>query len=72
MQIWGGENSPYVWVKTGEESWETFDKLLKGADVVVTPGSGFGNMGEGFIRISAFNDRENVLEAIKRIVKALG
>jgi LL-diaminopimelate aminotransferase len=72
FQIWGGENSPYVWVKTGEDSWETFDKLLKGADVVVTPGSGFGNMGEGFIRISAFNDRENVLEAIKRIVKALG
>jgi LL-diaminopimelate aminotransferase len=72
FQIWGGENSPYVWVKTGEDSWETFDKLLTGADVVVTPGSGFGNMGEGFIRISAFNDRENVLEAIKRIVKALG
>ncbi len=72
FQIWGGQNSPYVWVKTGEDSWETFDRLLKGADVVVTPGSGFGNMGEGFIRISAFNDRDNVLEAIKRIVKALG
>ena len=71
-QTWGGVNSPYVWVKTGEASWVTFDNLLKGADVVVTPGSGFGRMGEGFIRISAFNDRENVLEAIGRIVKAMG
>lgn len=71
-QTWGGVNSPYVWVKTGEDSWVTFDKLLKGADVVVTPGSGFGRMGEGFIRISAFNDRENVQEAIGRIVKAMG
>ncbi len=70
-QTWGGVNSPYVWVKTGEDSWVTFDKLLKGADVVVTPGSGFGRMGEGFIRISAFNDRDNVREAIGRIVKAM-
>ncbi len=70
-QTWGGVNSPYVWVKTGEDSWDTFDKLLKEADVVVTPGSGFGRMGEGFIRISAFNSRENVDEAIGRILKAL-
>ncbi|MCK5736187.1 MAG: LL-diaminopimelate aminotransferase, partial [Spirochaetaceae bacterium] len=70
-KTWGGVNSPYVWVKTGEDSWQTFDKLLKEADVVVTPGSGFGRMGEGFIRISAFNSRENVEEAIKRILKAM-
>jgi LL-diaminopimelate aminotransferase len=70
-KTWGGENSPYVWVKTGEDSWDTFDKLLKEAGVVVTPGSGFGRMGEGFIRISAFNSRENVEEAIGRILKAL-
>jgi len=70
-KTWGGVNSPYVWVKTGEDSWDTFDKLLKGSDVVVTPGSGFGRMGEGFIRISAFNSRENVEEAIRRILKAL-
>ncbi len=71
-QAWGGENSPYVWVKTGEDSWATFDRLLKEADVVVTPGSGFGTMGEGFIRISAFNHREAVEEATERIVTALG
>jgi len=70
-KTWGGVNSPYVWVKTGEDSWDTFDKLLNEADVVVTPGSGFGRMGEGFIRISAFNSRENVEEAIGRILKAL-
>jgi len=67
FKIWGGINSPYIWVKTGEDSWETFDRILKKADVVVTPGSGFGKMGEGFIRISAFNDRENVEEALLRI-----
>ncbi len=72
FETWGGVNSPYVWVKTGEDSWITFDKLLKEADVVVTPGSGFGNMGQGFIRISAFNDRDAVEEAIQRILKALG
>ncbi len=70
-ETWGGINSPYVWVKTGEDSWSTFDKLLKQADVVITPGSGFGRMGEGFIRISAFNDMEKVEEAIHRIKAAL-
>jgi LL-diaminopimelate aminotransferase len=71
-RTWGGVNSPYVWVKTGENSWDTFDRILKKADVVVTPGSGFGRMGEGFIRISAFNDREKVVEATGRIIEALG
>jgi LL-diaminopimelate aminotransferase len=70
-KIWGGVNGPYVWVKTGEDSWTTFDRILKEASVVITPGSGFGRMGEGFIRISAFNDREKVVEATARIIKAL-
>ena len=49
------------------DSWEFFDKLLKKANIVTTPGAGFGRAGEGFIRISAFNSRENVLEAIERL-----
>ena len=63
----GGVDSPYVWVDVKGDSWEFFDRLLKGADVVTTPGAGFGKAGEGFIRISAFNSRENVLEAIERL-----
>lgn len=68
----GGENSPYIWVQTGSESWSFFDKLLNEAAVVTTPGSGFGSCGEGFIRISAFNSRENVIEAMNRISSVLG
>lgn len=68
----GGENSPYIWVETGEDSWSFFDKLLNEAAVVTTPGSGFGSCGEGFIRISAFNSRENILEAMERIAAVLG
>ena len=67
----GGENSPYIWVRTGCESWSFFDKLLNEAAVVTTPGSGFGSCGEGFIRISAFNSRENVIEAMNRISSVL-
>lgn len=67
----GGENSPYIWVNAGEDSWGLFDKLLNEAAVVCTPGSGFGKCGEGFIRISAFNDKDKVLEAMDRIKKAL-
>lgn len=63
----GGINSPYIWVKTGQDSWDFFDFLLEKAQVVTTPGSGFGRCGEGYIRISAFNTRENVQEAMKRI-----
>ena len=63
----GGENSPYIWIKTDSDSWSFFDKLLNEAGVVVTPGSGFGTCGEGYIRISAFNSRENVEEALQRI-----
>lgn len=67
----GGENSPYIWVKTGMESWEFFDLLLREAGVVTTPGSGFGRCGEGYIRISAFNHRDRVTEAMERIRKVL-
>ena len=68
----GGENSPYIWVRTGCESWSFFDKLLNEAAVVTTPGSGFGSCGEGFIRISAFKSRENVIEAMNRVSSVLG
>ena len=67
----GGENSPYIWIKTGQESWGFFDTLLEKAGVVTTPGSGFGICGEGYIRISAFNHREKVEEALERIKQAL-
>ncbi|MGM0443081.1 MAG: LL-diaminopimelate aminotransferase [Fibrobacterota bacterium] len=66
----GGENSPYIWVETEGSSWDLFDKLLNDAGVVTTPGAGFGKCGEGFIRISAFNDYEKVEEALERIKKA--
>ncbi len=69
LQVYGGTNAPYVWVKTpnGLSSWDFFDKLLHTCNVVGTPGSGFGAAGEGYFRISAFNSRENVNEAMKRI-----
>lgn len=67
----GGDNSPYIWVKTGMDSWKFFEILLAKAGVVCTPGSGFGKCGEGYIRISAFNHREHVEEAMMRIEKAL-
>jgi LL-diaminopimelate aminotransferase len=69
LGVYGGENAPYVWVKTpgGESSWDFFDRLLREAQVVTTPGVGFGAAGEGFVRISAFNTREKVEEAVHRI-----
>ena len=67
LDLVGGENSPYIWIRTGGESWAFFDRLLNEAAVVVTPGSGFGSCGEGHIRISAFNTYEAVQEAMKRI-----
>lgn len=69
--IAGGENSPYIWVQTGGDSWNFFDRLLQEASVVVTPGAGFGTCGEGYIRISAFNSSENVAKAMQRITAAL-
>jgi LL-diaminopimelate aminotransferase len=69
LTVYGGVNAPYVWVKTPGDvtSWDFFDKLLFNSNVVVTPGSGFGSAGEGYFRISAFNSRDNVNEAMKRI-----
>jgi LL-diaminopimelate aminotransferase len=71
IQVYGGTNAPYVWVKTpnGLSSWDFFDKLLNACNVVGTPGSGFGSAGEGYFRISAFNSRDNVNEAMKRITE---
>ncbi|MCL1920650.1 MAG: LL-diaminopimelate aminotransferase [Kiritimatiellaeota bacterium] len=69
--VTGGDNSPYIWVNVGKDSWKFFDRLLKRAQVVTTPGAGFGKCGQGYIRISAFNSRENVEEAMKRIRKVL-
>lgn len=67
----GGDNAPYIWVNTGRDSWEFFDLLLTRAQVVCTPGAGFGKCGEGHVRISAFNSRENVEAALARIAAAL-
>lgn len=69
----GGVNSPYIWLKTpkGMNSWEFFDYLLEKANVVGTPGSGFGPSGEGYFRLTAFGNYENTVEAVNRI-KALG
>ncbi len=71
MTCIGGDNAPYIWVNTGRDSWEFFDLLLNKAQVVTTPGAGFGKCGEGHIRISAFNSRENVTTALARIAAAL-
>src|SRR5690606_1539486 len=67
----GGDNAPYIWINTGRDSWEFFDLLLNQAQVVCTPGAGFGKCGEGHVRISAFNSRENVERALERIAAAL-
>jgi LL-diaminopimelate aminotransferase len=68
----GGDNSPYIWVKTETDSWKFFDLLLEKARVVITPGSGFGRCGEGYVRISAFNARDKVVQALERIAGAAG
>jgi LL-diaminopimelate aminotransferase len=68
----GGENAPYIWVKTGRDSWEFFDLLLEKAGVVCTPGSGFGRCGQGYVRLSAFNSRANVEDAMERVRSVLG
>ncbi|MCK5193758.1 MAG: aminotransferase class I/II-fold pyridoxal phosphate-dependent enzyme, partial [Desulfobulbaceae bacterium] len=68
----GGENSPYIWIEGGQDSWQFFDMLLDKAGVVCTPGAGFGKCGQGYIRISAFNSYENVQKAMERIRSVLG
>lgn len=69
LKVFGGENAPYLWVKApdGMTSWKFFDKLLYDAQVVSTPGIGFGPSGEGYVRLTAFNDRRQCEEGIKRI-----
>ncbi|KAJ1692798.1 hypothetical protein LUZ63_009496 [Rhynchospora breviuscula] len=68
FNVYGGKNAPYVWVHfPGRSSWNVFAEILEKANVVTTPGSGFGPGGEGFIRVSAFGHRENVLEASRRL-----
>jgi LL-diaminopimelate aminotransferase len=67
----GGDNAPYIWVDVRRDSWEFFDLLLTRAQVVCTPGAGFGRCGEGHVRISAFNSRANVEQALARIAAAL-
>ena len=63
----GGKNAPYLWIHVGSDSWQFFDRLLKQAAIVCTPGAGFGSCGEGYVRLSAFNVREKVLQALERI-----
>jgi LL-diaminopimelate aminotransferase len=67
----GGDNSPYLWMRVGGDSWAFFDRLLNEAGIVCTPGSGFGRCGEGHIRFSAFNSRQNVLDAIELLKPVL-
>jgi len=70
--LFGGIHAPYIWMRTprGLGSWEFFDRLLTEAHVVGTPGAGFGPSGEGYLRLSAFNSRENVDEAMDRLRRA--
>lgn len=72
--VFGGVHAPYLWLRTrgGASSWEFFDRLLGEAQVVGTPGAGFGPAGEGYFRLSAFNSRANIEEALGRIRKAFG
>ena len=74
IACFGGVNAPYIWLETpeGMSSWDFFDKLLNECYVVGTPGSGFGPSGEGYFRLSAFGDRDNVVEAVKRIEQKWG
>jgi len=68
IQVFGGVNAPYIWLKTpgGMDSWAFFDKLLKEANIVGTPGAGFGPSGQGYFRLTAFGNRENTEEAMER------
>ena len=71
LEVYGGVSSPYIWVKTPNnmDSWDFFDLLLNEANVIGTPGSGFGPSGEGYLRLTAFNTLENTIEAMDRISK---
>ena len=71
FEVFGGINSPYIWLKcpNNMDSWEFFDYLLKEANVVGTPGAGFGKNGEGWFRLTAFGDKDKTVEAMERIKK---
>lgn len=71
LTAYGGVNAPYIWLKTPIPSWEFFDKLLTEAEVVGTPGAGFGISGKNFFRLTAFGDREKTIEAVKRIISSI-
>jgi len=73
LSVYGGENAPYVWVACPDsiDSWGMFDKMLNEAKVVITPGAGFGEAGEGFFRISAFNSKSNVDTVCERLKTTL-
>lgn len=73
LRVFGGVNAPYLWVRTpgGVPSWMFFDRLLRECQLVCTPGVGFGVQGEGYVRFSAFNSRENILEAAERLRRHL-
>ena len=73
FEVYGGVNAPYVWVGfEGRPSWDVFAEILEKCDLVTTPGSGFGPSGEGFVRVSAFGNRSDVEEAIRRLKKVYG
>ena len=69
FECYGGQNAPYIWMRTpdGTSSWQFFEQLLYGANVVCTPGVGFGPSGEGYVRFTAFGCRESTEEALRRI-----
>ncbi len=73
IRFWGGDNSPYLWLEcpNGMSSWEFFDFLLDRANIVGTPGSGFGSCGEGYFRLTSFGSRENTKEAVERLDRIL-
>ena len=73
LNVWGGIDSPYLWVKTpnGESSWKFFERMLYEANVIVTPGIGFGPGGEGFVRMAAFCSMEESEAALERIARSI-
>lgn len=71
LEAYGGVNAPYIWLKTPNDmsSWDFFDKLLTEANIVGTPGAGFGPCGEGYFRLTAFGSHENTKRAVARFAK---
>ena len=73
LEVFGGVHAPYVWLRIpgGQSAWDFFDRLLHQAQVVGTPGSGFGPAGEGYMRLTAFNTADNTREALERVLAVL-